>query len=64
MSSNALIDLYRPEELLDFALHYVQSEDIQLVEWNISLHRRMNVPRIISVTVYYSLSVPSLSVLS
>ena len=49
MSSDALIDLLRPEGL-DLVLHYVQSEDIQLVEWSILLHRRMNVPRIVSVT--------------
>ena len=48
--SDALIDLLRPEEVLDLVLHYVQSEDIQLVEWSILLHRRMNVPRIVSVT--------------
>lgn len=49
MSSDALVDLLRPEEVLDLVLHYVQSEDVQLVEWNILLHRRMNVPRIVSV---------------
>jgi len=62
MSSDALIDsdLRRPpEEVLDHVLHYMQSEDI---EWSILLHRRMNVPRIVSVTclvIYNSLSVPS-----
>lgn len=51
MSSDALIDLLRPpEEVLDLVLHHVQSNDIQLVEWNILLHRRMKVPRIVSVT--------------
>jgi len=65
MSSNALIDsdLRRPpEEVLDHVLHYMQSEDIQLVEWSILLHRQINVPRIVSATclvVYNSLSVPS-----
>ena len=49
MSSDALIELLRPEEVLDLVLHYVQSKDIQLVEWNVLLHRRMNVPRIVSV---------------
>lgn len=47
---DALVALLRPEEVLDLVLHYVQSKDIQLVEWNILLHRRMNVPRIVSVT--------------
>ena len=51
MSSDALIDLHRPpEEVLDRVLHYVQSEDIQLVEWSILLHRWMNIPHIVSVT--------------
>src|SRR5260221_1017628 len=48
--SDALVALLRPEEVLDLVLHYVQSKDIKLVEWNILLHRRMNVPRIVSVT--------------
>ncbi len=47
---DALVALLRPEEVLDLVLHYVQSKDIQLVEWNILLHRRMNVPRIVPVT--------------
>ena len=50
MSSDALKDHLRPEEMLDIVIHYVQSENIQLVEWNVLLHRRMNVPRIVSVT--------------
>jgi len=49
-------DLLHPEEVLDLVLHssYVQSKDIQLVEWNLLLHRRMNVPRIVSVTHFPS----------
>ena len=50
MSSDPLKDHLRPEEMLDIVIHYVQSENIQLVEWNVLLHRRMNVPRIVSVT--------------
>jgi hypothetical protein len=33
MSSDALVSLLRPEEVLDLVLHYVQSKDMQLVEW-------------------------------
>ena len=51
MSSDALIDLHRPqEEVLDHVLHYVQSEDMQLIKWSMLLHRWMNVPHIVSVT--------------
>ena len=38
-----------PEEVLDIVLHHMQNEGIELVEWNILLHLRMNVPRILSV---------------
>lgn len=38
-----------PEQVLDIALHKLQSAGIQLVEWGGLLHSRMNVPRIVSV---------------
>jgi len=54
-----------PEEVLDIALHHMQNEGIELVEWNILLHLRMNVPRILSVihTALLSHSLPLMSVL-
>jgi hypothetical protein len=40
-----------PEEMLDIALEKMQSVGINLVEWRTLLYRRMNVPRIVSVSL-------------
>jgi hypothetical protein len=49
MSSQPLADI-SPEEILDTALQKMQSEGIEPVEWHALLFRRMNVPRIVSVS--------------
>ena len=40
------------EEVLDVALHTLQSEGIQLVEWGILLYCRMGVPLVVTVILY------------
>jgi hypothetical protein len=49
MSSQPLTDLSL-EEILDTALQKIQSEGIEPVEWFPLLHRRMDVPRVVTVS--------------
>jgi hypothetical protein len=50
LAAKPLLDL-PPEELLDIAVEKLQRASIRLVEWRTLLYRRMNVPRIVTVSL-------------
>lgn len=50
-AQSSLFDL-SPEELVDRALHRLQSSGVQLIEWGAELQRRLGVPVMLKVRLF------------